>query len=390
MITRDYVLKGPKLREIYLSTCFPIEMSVSQGGRSMGHCSDFVQYIYHAGMRISPEFDDETWIQKMQNCPHTTFFHGAYPIEVFFAVPNIRNIWLPNIEQIERFQSWLLPRTHTVLCKVRVICQALEKYLDHHNITTRPILKYVSHSTPDPVEPISSKNLTRNFNTFFHSYGKSGWKHTPEIITCFRWHKDWPTLTVVGDRDANSWGYNSGNPVPHNVRLLQRVDINTLRTLQFQNGIHICPSNNEGYGHYINEARAIGAVLITTDHPPMNEFVKDGVNGILVGHNPPYPEAYRLIEPHFYPSVNVKPFHICEGIKKVLEMSTDDRIEMGRKARQTYEQETREMIENLKLVEKEAIEWLYHGKSGNLNAWTAQRSEVTQSILDQCLIVENI
>lgn len=50
-----------------------------------------------------------------------------------------------------------------------------------------------------------------------------------------------------------------------------------VRTFQSEHPIHICASEREGFGHYINEARAAGAFIISTDHPPMNEFVTPGV-----------------------------------------------------------------------------------------------------------------
>jgi glycosyltransferase involved in cell wall biosynthesis len=46
-----------------------------------------------------------------------------------------------------------------------------------------------------------------------------------------------------------------------------------LRQLQTDTPVHICPSQSEGWGHTINEARAVGALVLTTDYPPMNEFV---------------------------------------------------------------------------------------------------------------------
>lgn len=47
--------------------------------------------------------------------------------------------------------------------------------------------------------------------------------------------------------------------------------------VQAEHPIHVCASEREGFGHYINEARAAGALVVSTDHPPMNELITPGV-----------------------------------------------------------------------------------------------------------------
>ncbi|MGI9020605.1 MAG: glycosyltransferase family 4 protein [Solirubrobacterales bacterium] len=44
----------------------------------------------------------------------------------------------------------------------------------------------------------------------------------------------------------------------------------------------LAPSRWEGLGLHLYEAAAFGMPVITNDNPPMNEIVKDGVNGLLV------------------------------------------------------------------------------------------------------------
>jgi hypothetical protein len=63
---------------------------------------------------------------------------------------------------------------------------------------------------------------------------------------------------------------------PHPTHTYKRT-ARLLHVLQVQTPIHVCASEREGFGHYINEGRAAGAFIISTDHPPMSELVTPGV-----------------------------------------------------------------------------------------------------------------
>ena len=64
----------------------------------------------------------------------------------------------------------------------------------------------------------------------------------------------------------------------------------------------LAPSRWEGLGLHLFEATALGVPIVTNDNPPMNEVVRDGVNGLLV---PGVPDgtAPRSGIPAFKPDV---------------------------------------------------------------------------------------
>ena len=62
-------------------------------------------------------------------------------------------------------------------------------------------------------------------------------------------------------------------------------DMETSEHLKLFASCDVClgPSRWEGLGLFLYEAIAFGMPQITNDSPPMNEVVRDGVNGLLVG-----------------------------------------------------------------------------------------------------------
>jgi glycosyltransferase involved in cell wall biosynthesis len=115
---------------------------------------------------------------------------------------------------------------------------------------------------------------------FFHLAGYSPIKGTGRLVEVWRRHPDWPRLTVVAH-------FVDGTPAPPpstNVDVISTyVDEGDLRRLQNRSLFHVCPSEAEGWGHYIAEAMSVGALTITVDAPPMNELVTRH-RGLLVGY----------------------------------------------------------------------------------------------------------
>lgn len=111
---------------------------------------------------------------------------------------------------------------------------------------------------------------------FFHLAGKSPLKGTDRLVALWQRHPEWPTLTLVQSRRTDA-------PIPAAPNISVRREYLTdeeLRRLQNSSAFHLCPSETEGWGHYIVEGLSVGAVVLTVDAAPMNELVT-GDRGVL-------------------------------------------------------------------------------------------------------------
>lgn len=175
-----------------------------------------------------------------------------------------RNALLPNPE-------WFVPkqtfqRMDAVLCKTQWTAELMT------TMHPRPIfVGFTSRARSQP-------GITREPYTPLHIAGRSLSKGTGALISAWQRHPDWPVLTVV----AWQQGIAIPDEPPANVRVLREfVDDAELRRMQATSGIHLCPSSAEGFGHTLVEGMSAGAVVLTTDAPPMNELVT-AQRGVLV------------------------------------------------------------------------------------------------------------
>lgn len=115
--------------------------------------------------------------------------------------------------------------------------------------------------------------------TFLHLAGRSSAKRTRMVLETWMRHPEWPTLTIVQHPRMADFRPRAANIV-HRVDYLDDAE---LREIQNANLFHVCPSETEGFGHYIVEALSVGAIVLTTDAEPMNELVTRE-RGILMPH----------------------------------------------------------------------------------------------------------
>lgn len=167
--------------------------------------------------------------------------------------------------------EWCLPSDMALLPHVDAVLTKTQHARDIFARFDKPVAA-IGFTSEDRYDA----NVPRQ-RTFFHLAGRSSNKGTEALCMLWASHPEWPILTIV---------QNVRSPVPvtlaDNIHYhLDYVDDGELRRMQNAHAFHLCPSETEGFGHYLLEAMSVGAIAITTDAPPMNELVMDD-RGLLV------------------------------------------------------------------------------------------------------------
>ena len=144
---------------------------------------------------------------------------------------------------------------------------------------------------------------------FLHIVGKSQFKGTPEIIEA--WKPNYPKLHIYVQHDAYQTSKN--NIVIHKGF----VEDDELKVIQNKYLYHLQLSIVEGFGHVILESMSTGAILLTTDAPPMNEYFSKDI-GFLADYG--NTEGYNFGTKYF-PTVasiqnNVEAMLKCKDIER--------------------------------------------------------------------------
>jgi glycosyltransferase involved in cell wall biosynthesis len=180
---------------------------------------------------------------------------------------------------------------------------------------------------------------------------KSPSKGTNQIIDCWKKRPDFPHLNVYMSKNTytNQYQQLEKDFIHGNIHLKPGL----LDNIQFgkilaESSVILCPSYNEGYGHYINQAKAAGAVVVTTNGPPMNELITSK-RGILIPVQP-RKDKYQLLSGAFDGSNGLEgdyvglqswfdPKELCHAVEKILDLTPKQREQLAIAARRSYLQD---------------------------------------------------
>jgi len=141
---------------------------------------------------------------------------------------------------------------------------------------------------PNPEDVESDKRDSRF--TFFHPGGWGGVhnrKNTEAVIEAFKMLDDENTKLVISSQKPLN-----KEDLPDNIEIIDKdLSRKDLIDLYYKCDAVILPSKWETVGLPILESLAAGKPVITTNAPPMNEFIVEGTNGYVVsGEMIKYPD----------------------------------------------------------------------------------------------------
>ena len=231
----------------------------------------------------------------------------------WFGAATDESFLVPNQERFPRRQIGRLRRVSRVLAKTR----HAEAVFSVQGMSTI----YLGFSSPDR----KMSGVEKDFDRFFHLAGGSTLKGTEDVLALWAQHPEWPELYLVQRQ------FDAATGVPKNVNLVTGyMDDKALQVLQNGCGVHLCPSRAEGWGHHLVEGLSVGALVVTTDAPPMNEHV-DASCGVLVPFNRSEP---RHLGTNFY----VDPTALEAAVERIIAMPDAEKRALGEAARKRYEE----------------------------------------------------
>lgn len=260
-------------------------------------------------------------------------FDAVFLLERLFGHPPLRSaqlarrrVWIPNVE-------WFMPQDEAeilahppdiILYKNQFTKERCEQLAGFSAVAARIVSGWTTRDFC-PAPPARLKD----FRTFLHVRGFSDQKQADVLLDAWRSNPDFPLLKLITS-PYREFALRDMRAAP-NIQIIARyLSEAELRHYQHSCGVHVYPSNAEGFGHALNEARICGSVLVTTQAPPMSDLVTRST-GFLI------PVVDTDITPYRRSlKYQVRPAAIAETIRTVLATPVAHLAEYARRGRESY------------------------------------------------------
>lgn len=173
------------------------------------------------------------------------------------------NILIPNPEWTN-FGNRYKNQFNYVFAKTRD-AERIFKYLGYNTL-------YTSFTSRDLYKKEFSKK-----KYFLHFGGKSETKNSDVVWRTWVDHADMPKVIFCRTNHFDKFFESPDNI----IKCFYRFSEDEKNMLMNRCMFHVCTSQYEGFGHYIWEGKSVGAIVITTNTPPMNGFINNK-SGFLV------------------------------------------------------------------------------------------------------------
>lgn len=221
------------------------------------------------------------------------------------------SILIPNQEWMRPLTTRLIRSCHEIWCKTH--------YAERIYLERGLAARHVGFSSHDMYVP----EVTKDYTACVHIPGRSELKGTTTLLKVWKRHPEWPKLTVITRHP-----YLRQHCAANIEIVTDFLDPGSLRMVMNRSGIHLCPSETEGFGHYICEALSTQAVVITTNAPPMNELVHEDF-GFLAESAGRAPAGYGE-------RFQVEAESLEHTIARALAMANPEKMQMGERARDFF------------------------------------------------------
>ncbi|KAF1315582.1 hypothetical protein FI667_g15914, partial [Globisporangium splendens] len=337
LISKD----DPELLE-KLRQCPDIDIFIPTGLRGHGYCEDAIVYAKFLESRLLPH-----WALEVQlfdaNLNRTVTYHELCPKTPILLFnhywdgvpdapdfPKDKPVYLmPNVEMYELNEKYLW-RIDVALCKTRTCYKRLVQWYAQEGNPRNTQVFYTRHTSSD-VANYAHRKLgddaiaKKDFENvrFIHTVGGSSHKGTREVIECWLSRPDFPRLDLF----IAEGSYKSTYEAVYGKRIRasqinltsHRIDPIPFGKTIAEASFFLCPSRMEGYGHYINQARASGGVIVTTNGFPMNELIEAPAMGVYVDTN-------RQKDSNMFLGGNYRGEHGLRNVEGMLAVSSGDSV----------------------------------------------------------------